>query len=154
MKTRVPRVAGEHVNNVLLSPPRFGWSESKNERERRKNATGYFARARGLSRKWMEMIRGEMLPKRKGIIFLQKSYDISDKSLRLLNNYTEEQASLPPEISTYSNKIASLVIQFQFKNLSKSLFSLDNHTSLFNRRPKSSPSTFPKVSRISRRITV
>lgn len=153
MKTRVPRVAGEHVNNVLLSPPRFGWSESKNERERRKNATGYFARARGLSRKWMEMIRGEMLPKRKGIIFLQKSYDISDKSLHLLNNYTEEQASPPPEISTYSNKIASLVIQFQFKNLSKSLFSLDNRTSLFNRQ-KSSPSTFPKVSRISRRITV
>lgn len=32
MKTRVPRVAGEHVNNVLLSP-RFGWSESENERE-------------------------------------------------------------------------------------------------------------------------
>lgn len=122
---------------------------NRRTRERRKNATGYFARARGLSRKWMEMIRGEMLPKRKGIIFLQKSYDISDKSLHLLNNYTEEQASPPPEISTYSNKIASLVIQFQFKNLSKSLFSLDNHTSLFNRRPKSSPSTFPKVSRIS-----
>ena len=36
MKTRVPRVAGEHVNNVLLSPPRFGWSESENEREKEK----------------------------------------------------------------------------------------------------------------------